>query len=161
MKKLLSFVVAMSILGGAPLAPGAAASAAITQAEAESFVRSFYRDMERDDLDKVMGHFDQTVQYYTSGPKEQAVIANVFRQLFASYPSRTYSATAVKLKPLATPNRATVNFDLRSFLRNTERDTTMSGRAQVEWDLVKSDGALKITRYTATAVTEPAASPSR
>lgn len=162
-KKLISLLVALSILAvvaSAPPALAAADSTAVTQADAEDFVRSFYRDLEGDDLDKVMAHFDRTVQYYASGPKERAFIAKVIRQLFAAYPSRTFSATAVKLKPLATPDRVTVNFDLRSFLRSAERDATTSARAEVEWDLVKRDGACQITRFTATPVPGPASSPS-
>jgi hypothetical protein len=163
-RKLTSFLVAIVILGCVAFAPpafGAAASASITQAEAESFVSSYYRALEEGDLDKVMAHFDQTVEYYTSGPKERAFIANVFQQYFASFPSRSFSIAEVKLKPSPKPDRVTVNFDLRSFLRNPDRDATMAGHAHVEWDLVKRDGAVKIIRYTGTAVTEPAASPSR
>jgi hypothetical protein len=164
LKKLISLLVAIVILGRMAFAPpafGASASASITQAEAESFVSSFYRDLEGDDLDKVMAHFDQTVEYYTSGPKERAFIANVHRQYLAYYPSRSFSIAAVKLKTLPKPDRVTVNFDLWSFLRNPDRNATMSGHAHVEWDLVKRDGALKITRFTGTTATEPAASPTR
>ena len=120
----------------------------------------FYRDLEGDDLDKVMAHFDQTVEYYSSGPKERAFIANELGQYCAYYPVRSLSIAAVKLKPSPKPDRVTVNFDLRSFLRNPDQDATMSGRAHVEWDLIKRDGALKITRFAGTAVTEPAPSAS-
>ena len=164
MRKLIRIFVAIIILGRVVFAPpafGAADSGSITQAEAESFVRSFYRDLERDDLDKVMAHFDQTVEYYSSGPKERAFIANVLGQYCTYYPVRSLSIAAVKLKPSPKPDSVTVNFDLRSFLRNPDRDATMSGRAHVEWDLVKRDGALKITRFTGTSATEPSPSPSR
>ena len=163
MRKLIRILVAIVILGRVAFAPpafGAAASGSITQAEAESFVSSFYRDLEGDDLDKVMAHFDQTVEYYSSGPKERAFIANELGQYCAYYPVRSLSIAAVKLKPSPKPDRVTVNFDLRSFLRNPDQDATMSGRAHVEWDLIKRDGALKITRFAGTAATGPAASPS-
>ena len=146
------------MMGWVAFAP-AAPTVSITQAEAETFVSSFYRDLEGDDLDKVMAHFDQTVEYYTSGPKERAFIANELGQYRVYYPIRSFSIADVKLKPLPKPDRATVNFDLRSFLRNPDRDTTMSGRAHVEWDLVKRDGALTITRFAGTAATEPAKAP--
>jgi hypothetical protein len=159
LRKLNSLLVALVILGRVTFAPpafGAPASVSISQAEAESFISSFYRDLEGDDLDKVMAHFDETIEYYTSGPKERAFIANEIGQYCVNYPVRSFSIAEVKLKPLPKPDRVTVNFDLRSFLRNPDRDATMSGRAHVEWDLVKRDGALKITRFAGTAATEPA-----
>ena len=164
MRKLIAVVVAAIILGRITCAPSslaAPASGSITQEEAEGFIRSFYRDLEGDDIDKVMTHFDQTVEYYTSGPKDLPFIANVLGQYSDYYSVRSFSIGEVKLKPLSTPDRATVTFDLRSFLRNPDRDANVSGHAHVEWDLVKRDGALKITRFAGTAATEPSASPSR
>ena len=163
-RKLSSLLVATVILGRVVFAPpafGAAASAPIDQAEAQSFVSSFYRDLEEGDVDKVMAHFDQTVEHYSSGPKRQAVIAKVFETYFAYYPSRSFSIAAVKLKPSPKADRVTVNFDLRSFLRDPERDVNKSSHALVEWDLVKRDGVVKIIRYSGTPATKPAPSPSK
>src|SRR2546423_2958752 len=165
LRKLTKILVAIVILGCVALAPppvfGAAASASVTQAEAESFVTSFYRDLEGDNLDKVMAHFDQTVVYYNFGAKDLAFVANDLGQYCAYFPSRSFSVSAVTLNPLPNSDRVTVKFDLRFFIRSPERDTTRSGRARVEMDLVKRDGALKITRFNGTAVTEPAGSPSK
>ena len=94
-------LVAIVILGRVAFAPpafGAAASASITQAEAENFIGSFYRDMERDDLDKMMAHFDQTVRWYDAGPKDQAFVADELQQYCAGYPSRSFSIGGVTLK---------------------------------------------------------------
>jgi len=164
LRKLIRILVAIVILGRVTFVPpafGAAPSASITQAEAESFVRSFYRDLEGDDLAKVMAHFDQTVEYYTYGAKDQAFVANDLGQYCAYYPSRSFSVGEVKLKPLPNSDRVSVKFDIQFFIRNPDRDVTRSGRSHVEWDLAKHDGALKIVRFTGTAATEPAASPSR
>lgn len=136
-----------------------AASPSITQAEAESAIKSFYHDMESSDPEKIMAHFDQKVQWYDSGPKDLSFIAETLQQYCADYPSRVFSIGAIKLKPLPGSDGVTVNFDVRFFLRNPERDQTQSGRSHVEWDLVKRDGTLKIARFAGTAVTEPAASP--
>jgi len=155
-RKLSSLLVATVILGRVVFA-----TPAINQAEAENFVSSFYRDLEEGDVDKVMAHFDQTVEYYSSGPKTRAVIAKVFQTYFAYYPSRSFSIAAVKLKPSPKAERVTVNFDLRSFLRDPERDANKTSHATVEWDLVKRDGVIQIIRYSGTAVPKPAASPSR
>ena len=150
MEKLIRHFSAITIAALLTLTPRQAA-AAITQEEAEKFVNAFYRDLGGDDLAKVMTYFDETVDYYTSGKKERDVIANEFGQYFNFYPVRSFSVSAFKLKPSSTPDRVTVNFDLHSFLRNPERDATSSGRAHVEWDLVKRDGVLKIVRFSGTA----------
>src|SRR4051812_3276888 len=85
-----------------------AASPSITPAEAESAIKSFYHDMERDDLEKIMAHFDQTVQWYDAGPKDQALIADELQKYCASYPSRSFSIGGVKLKPLPSSDGVTV-----------------------------------------------------
>lgn len=159
---LLVAVVMVGCVICPPAALAADASAPLSQAEAESFVTAFYKDLEGGDVDTIMARFDRTVEYYKSGPKDRSFIANALERLFGFYPSRSYSIGAVKLKPLEKPERATVSFDLRSFLRNPEQDVSVSGHAQVEWDLVKSvGGSIKITRYDGTALTTPTASPAR
>ena len=136
-----------------------AAPAPITQAEAESAIKSFYHDLELADLNKMVAHFDESVKWYDQGPKTQAVIAETLQQYCAYYASRSYSIGAVKLKPSPNSDGITVNFDLRFFLRNPARDENRSGRSHVEWDLVKRDGAVKISRFAGTEAAEPAASP--
>jgi hypothetical protein len=163
-RKLTGLLIAVVILTrvACPPAFGADTTAPISQAEAESFVSSFYREFEGGDLETVMARFDRTVEFYNSGPKEQAFIANVFERLFAAYPGRSYSIAAIKLKPSAKPDRVTVSFDVRSFLRNPAQDVSVPGHAHVEWDLVKTvGGALKIVRFDGTTVTAPSPSPSR
>jgi hypothetical protein len=158
LRKLIRILVVVVILGRitfAPSAPGAAPSASITQTEAESFVRSFYRDLEREDLAKVMAHFDQTVEYYSFGAKDQAFVANDLGQYCANYPSRSFSVGEVKLNPLPNSDRVSVKFDIQFFIRSPERDITRYGRTHVEWDLAKHDGALKIVRFTGTSAAEP------
>jgi len=163
-RELIGSAVAIVVLGCvafAPSASGAPASASITQAEAENFVRSFYRDLEEDDLDKVMAHFDETVEYYNYGAKERAFVANDLGQYCAYFPSRSFSAGEVKLAPVPNSDRVSVKFDLRFFIRNPDRDMTRSGSSHVDWDLARRDGVLKITRFNGTLVTEPTASPSK
>jgi len=153
--KRIAVIATLLIVGR--IVSGAAPS--ITQAEAESAIKSFYHDMEGDDLDKIMAHFDQTVQWYDGGPKERVLIADELQKYCASYPSRSFSIGAVKLKPLPSSDGVTVNFDLRFFLRNPARDENRPGRSHVEWDLVKRGGTVKIARFSGTAAAEPTASP--
>jgi len=153
--KLIGMVAALLITGRVVMA----APAPITQTEADSYVRSFYHDMEGGDLAKIMAHFDPTVQWYNFGSKVQAFIADALQQYCTEYPSRSFSIGAVKLKPLANSDGVTVNFDLRYFLRNPARDENSSGSSHVEWDLVKHDGTIKITRFSGTSATKPAAKP--
>ncbi|HZE12596.1 MAG TPA: hypothetical protein VE086_02470 [Chthoniobacterales bacterium] len=153
--KLIGIVAAILVMGRV----GYAASASITQAEAETFINSFYHAMEQGDLDKIMTHFDRKVEYYDSGLKDQDYIANELQQYCSAYPSRSFSIGAIRLKPLPNSDTVTVNFDIRFFLRNPEQDANKSGRSHVEWDLVKSDGKVRIIRFSGSLVTEPAAAP--
>lgn len=143
------------------VAPGLtlAAAPSVTQEETEKFVSSFYRDLQGDDLDRVMTYFDESVEYYTLGKKDRAFIASELARYFVLYPSRSLSVGALKLKPSATSDRVTVSFDLYSLLRNPDRDATSSDHAHMEWDLIKRDGTLKIVRFGGTAASARAKSP--
>ena len=74
-RKLIGIVAALLIIGRVVVA----ASPSITQTEAESFITSFYHDMERSDLAKMVAHFDQSVQWYDSGQKDQSFIADTLK----------------------------------------------------------------------------------
>jgi hypothetical protein len=163
LRNLIKILVAIVALGGVAfsrLTFGAGASNPITQAEAESFVRSFYHDLEGDDFDKVIAYFDKTVVYYSVGAKDRDYVASELGRYCAFYPSRSFTIGEIKLKPLPNSAGVSVKFDLRLFIRSPERDITRYGRTHGEWDLAKRDGALKITRFDGGAANEAAASSS-
>ena len=162
MGKIVRVLAIMILITQAALVPARGAAPSITQEEAEKFVNSFYNDLAGDDLDRVMIHFDETVDYYNFGKKQRDYIANELGQYFNLYPSRTFSISGFKLKPAAAADRVTANFDLHAFLRNPDRDVTSSGHAHVEWDLVKRNGVVKIVRFAGTAAdTSPSPKPAK
>jgi TIR domain len=142
-------------------APKASVALLVNQAEAESFIRSFYRDMEHDDADKVLAYFDETVDYYVYGRKEKAFIAGQLPQYFAAFPNRSFSVGEVRLQTSSTSGSVPVTFEARYSLRSLGQTTASTGRSHAEWDLVKRDGALKIIRFTYTSYPDafPAGSP--
>lgn len=163
MSKPIRFLLAIIVIGGvvfSRLTFGAGASNPITQAEAESFVRSFYHALEGDDFDKVIAHFDKTVVYYSFGTKDRDYVASDLGQYCASYPTRSFTIGEIKVTPLPNSGGVSVKFDIRFFIRSPERDITRYGRTHVDWDLANRDGGLKITRFDGSAAKEPAASPS-
>jgi hypothetical protein len=124
---------------------------ATIQAEVESFIKSVYRDMEQDDPDKVLRSFDDTVDYYSYGPKEKAFIAEQLRQYFATFPTRSFSVGEVTLPALPSKSRkVTAAFDVRYSLKDAA-GTMSTGHSHVEWDLVKPDKVIKIVRFTGTS----------
>jgi hypothetical protein len=132
-------------------APKAPDRLATIQAEVESFIKSVYRDMEQDDPDKVLRSFDDTVDYYSYGPKEKAFIAEQLRQYFAAFPTRSFSVGEVTLPaPPSKSRKVTATFDVRYSLKDAA-GTTSTGRSHVEWDLVKPDKVIKIVRFTGTS----------
>jgi hypothetical protein len=138
-------------------APKASAPVLFTQGEAESFIRSFYRDMEQNNRGKVLAHFDETTDYYTYGRKDQAFIAEQLRLYFASFPIRSFSVGEVKLQASPTASNMSVTFEVRYSLRNSSNGTTSTGRSHVDWDLVRRGKVPKIVRFTGTSY--PDASP--
>jgi hypothetical protein len=46
------------------------------------------------------------------------------------------------------------NAGVENFRRNAAQGTASTGRSQVEWDLVKRKGALKIVRFTGTSTAD-------
>jgi hypothetical protein len=138
-------------------APKASAGVLVTQSEAETFIKSFYRDMEQSDAGKVMAYFDETVDYYAYGRKDKAFIADQLRQYFAALPVRSFMVGEVKLQTSVQAGSAPAMFEVRYSLRAAGQGAASTGRSQVEWNLIKRDGALKITRFTGTSY--PDASP--
>ncbi len=141
--------------------PEASGGALVTQGEAESFARSVYRDMGQNDPGKVLAYFDKTVDYYSFGRKDKAFIAEQLRKYFASYPIRLFSVGEVKLRGPPNDGKITVTLEVRYTLRVGSKGAASTGRSQVEWDLVKRDGAPKIVRFTGTSYPDaaPAGSP--
>jgi hypothetical protein len=125
---------------------------ATIQAEVESFIKSVYRDMEQDDPGKVLRSFDDTVDYYSYGPKEKAFIAEQLRQYFAAFPTRSFSVGEVTVQaPPSKSRKVSVTFDVRYSLKDASKGTTSTGRSHVEWDLVKPDKVIKIVRFAGTS----------
>ncbi len=133
----------------------------VNDKEAEEFIRSFYRDIERDDVSKVLSYFDEAVDYYAYGRQSKAFIGDQLRQYLAALPIRSFSVGEIRLQKSSTGNTASAMFDLRYSLRGPGQGTTSTGRSHVDWDLVKRDGALKIVRFTGTSYPDasPAGSP--
>src|ERR1700686_3061115 len=131
-------------------APKTSSPMVTPQSQAESFVRSFYHDMEQDDLAKVMAYFGETVDYYTYGRKDKAFISDQLRQYFATFPIRSFSVGEGKAQA-SKAGAMSVTFEVRYSLRNTAQGTASTGRSQVEWDLVKRGGVIKIVRFTGTS----------
>src|SRR5213082_3091603 len=125
--------------------PATPATGLISAAEAESLIKSFYRDMERGDLSGALSYIDTTVDYYAFGPKDKAFIGEQLRQYFAALPMRTFAVGEVKLQDSPKPAIATVIFDVRYSARDVF-GVPSSGHTRVEWDLAKREDGFKIVR---------------
>jgi hypothetical protein len=129
----------------------------VTQSEAENFIKGFYHDIEKDDVNKVVAYFDDTVEYYAYGRREKAFIADQLRQYFAGLPVRSFSVGEIKLQDSSAPDRTSVRFNVRYALRTAGQGTPSAGRSEVEWDLTKRQDSLKITRFNGTSYPDAAA----
>ena len=134
------------------------ATTLISAAEAENYAKAFYREMERGDLSKAASYLDETVDYYSFGPKDKAFVAEQMRQFLAALPMRTFVVSDVKLQDSAKLATATVIFDVRYSARDVYGNSG-TGRTRVEWDLAKRADGLKIVRSN--WMTYPDPSPSR
>jgi hypothetical protein len=136
-------------------------SVLITQSEAESFIRSVYHDIEQNDVEKMLGYFDETVDYYAYGRKDKAFIADQLRQYFAALPVRSFSVGEVRRQDASDAGSVPVTFEVRYSLGTPGQPGASAGRSRVEWVLVKRDSMLKIVRFTGTSYpdTSPAGSP--
>ena len=130
----------------------------VSTEEAERFVREFNRDMERGDLPSTAAMLDDTVDYYSFGPKDKAFVAEQLKQYFALVPVRSFVVGDVKVQPGTKPASVTVIFDTRYSVRDA-LGTLSTGRTRTEWDLVRRPDGLKIARTN--WMTYPDATPSR
>ncbi len=137
--------------------PPTLATGLISATEAESLIKSFYRDMERGDLSGALSYIDTTVDYYAFGPKDKAFVGDQLRQYFAVFPVRTFVVGEVNLQDSSKPMVATVIFDVRYSARDA-LGVPNSGHTHVEWDLAKRTDGFKIVRSN--WITYPDSSPS-
>jgi TIR domain len=136
----------------------APATTLVSAAEAERYAKAFYREMERGDVSKAASYLDETVDYYSFGPKDKGFVTEQMRQFLAALPMRSFDVNDVKVQDSAKPMVATVIFDVRYSARDVYGNSG-TGHTRVEWDLAKRADGLKIVRSN--WMTYPDASPSR
>ena len=120
-------------------------STVVSTTEAELYVKEFYREMERGDLNKTTSYLDDTVDYYAFGPKDKAFVGDQLRQYFAALPGRTFVVSDVTVQNSSKPGIATVLFDVRYSVRDL-LGVVSTGHTRTEWDMAKRSGGLKIVR---------------
>jgi TIR domain len=133
-------------------------SPVLSTAEAEVYAKEFYRDMERGDLNKTIAYLDDTVDYYSFGPKDKAFIGEQTRQFLALLPVRTFVVSDVTVQNSSKPSVATMIFDVRYSARDI-LGVASSGHTRVEWDVTRRSDGLKIVRSN--WMTYPDATPAR
>jgi hypothetical protein len=133
-------------------------SSLVSTAEAELYVKEFYRDMERGDLSKTISYLDDTVDYYAFGPKDKAFVGEQLRQYFAALPGRTFVVSDVKVQNSSKPGIATVLFDVRYSVRDL-LGVSSTGHTRTEWDVTKRSDGLKIVRSNWMVYPDAAPSP--
>lgn len=134
------------------------ASELVSTEEAERYVREFNRYMERGDLAGTTALLDDTVDYYSFGPKDKAFVAEQLKQYFTLVPVRSFVVGDIKVQPGPKPPAVTVIFDTRYSTRDSF-GTLYTGRTRTEWDLVRRSDGLKIARSN--WMTFPDLTPSR
>jgi hypothetical protein len=139
-------------------APPTSTSALVSAAEAERYAKAFYREMERGDVTKAATYLDETIDYYSLGPKDKAFVTEQMRQFIAALSMRSFEVGDVKVQDSSKPMIATVIFDVRYAARDVFGNNG-TGHTRVEWDLAKRADGLKIVRSN--WMTYPDPSPSR
>jgi hypothetical protein len=132
-------------------------SAVVSADEAAVYVKEFHRSFESGDLTSATAYLDDTVDYYSLGPKPKAVVAEWMRQYLAAMPTRNFVVTDVKVQAGPKPTIATLVFDARYSVRDI-LGTLSTGRNHTEWDVVRRNDGLKIVRVN--WMTYPDASPA-
>ena len=133
-------------------------SPVLSQAEADVFVKEFNRQMEQGDLQGTAASLDETVEYYSFGPKSKAFVSEQMRLYFAAVPVRFFVVSNVKVKTGPKPTIATITFETRYAARDFA-GTPASGLTRTEWDVVRRSDGLKIVRTN--WITYPDAIPVR
>jgi len=132
-------------------------SQALSFEEAERYVKRVNRDMERGDLKAMLGYFDDTVDYYSFGMKDKAVVGELTRQYFVAYPVRAFVPGEIKVQPGPGPDVTTIIFDTRYSVRDVT-GASATGHTRTEWDVVRRSDGLKIVRTN--WITYPDSTPS-
>jgi predicted ester cyclase len=140
--------------------PGPAASSGVSVEEAERYTASFYRALERDDLNRITSYLDDSVDYYSFGQKDKAFVAEYTRQFLAMLPSRSFVVSDLKVQDASKPMVATLTFDVRYSARDVLGNPN-TGHTRVEWDVTRRDNDLKIIRSNWMTYPDPSTPPGR
>jgi len=117
----------------------------VSAAEAESYAKAFYREMERGDVSKAAAYLDETVDYYSFGPRDKTFVTEQMRQFLAALSLRSFTVGDVRVQESSKPMIATVIFDVRYSARDLLGNAG-TGHTRVEWDLARRADGLKIVR---------------
>ena len=130
----------------------------VSDAEAERYAKAFYHEMERGDVSKAASYLDETIDYYSFGPKDKAFVTEQMRQFVNALSLRSFTVGDVKVQDSPKPMTSTLVFDVRYSARDVLGNSG-TGHTRVEWDVVKRADGLKIVRSN--WMTYPDPSPSR
>src|SRR5436190_7354827 len=130
----------------------------VSDAEAERYAKAFYHEMERGDVSKAASYLDETIDYYSFGPKDKAFVTEQMRQFVNALSLRSFTVGDVKVQDSSKPMTSTLIFDVRYSARDVLGNSG-TGHTRVEWDVVKRADGLKTVRSN--WMTYPDPSPSR
>ena len=139
-------------------APPTNATKIVSEAEAERYAKAFYHEMERGDVSKAAAYLDETIDFYSFGPKDKAFVTEQMRQFVTALSLRSFTVGNVKVQDSPKSMTATLLFEVQYSARDVFGNSG-TGRTRVEWDVAKRGDALKIVRSN--WITYPDPSPAR
>lgn len=139
--------------------PSASPPFLLTENEAAGFVRSFYYAIEKKDLPRLLGYYDETVDYLSHGRKDKAAMSDEYRKYFQAWSFSTYTPQEIGIRP-AGANAAGLSFYVKFFMLVPPDNHKVSGRALEEWIVTKADNSFKISSQQETLFPDVSATPA-
>jgi TIR domain len=117
---------------------------AVTDEEVRAFVIGYYRAFERKDMQAMLAHYDDMVDFHTDGRRDQNFLRNEFMTYFQRWPVASFNVGDIRVVHSSAQNTVTAYFGIRFDVRDTTARRKKQGRATEQWTITKSFGALKI-----------------
>jgi len=116
----------------------------ITVDEVRAFVLEHYRATERKDIESMLAHYDDLVDFHADGRRDKAFIRSDFMTYFQRWPVASFTVGDIRVVHATTQNTVTAYFGIRFQVSDPAARRSKQGRANEEWTISKSFGALKI-----------------
>jgi TIR domain len=112
--------------------------------EAEILVNTYYRAVERHDMDTLLSFFSSAVNFRTDTMRGKAAVQDDFERYFKRWPVASFTVGNIQIRRAKLPDNVIFVFNINFSVRDPVSKRSKVGRREETWTLERRGGELKI-----------------